>query len=113
MRRFRLAWIVALVVAQLTASLAPVVRAQTSGDWIEICSAAGVKRAPAEPDQAVVHGGDHCPLCRAVDPLASPPSPPCVAPGVAPVWRIADAVAICAPCLAPRRAAPARAPPQH
>jgi hypothetical protein len=113
MRRHRLDWIVALVVAQLFASLAPMVRAQVPGEWIEICSAAGVKRVPAEPGQAAAHGGDHCSLCRAVDPLASPPSPPCVAPGDAPVWRIADAVAICAPCRALRRAAPARAPPQQ
>jgi hypothetical protein len=105
----RLAWLLAMLALQTLAALGPAARAH-AGAWIEVCSAAGVKRLPAPPGQSATHD-DHCSLCRMADPMAAPPPPQCPAVASAPVGPVAagaDRVAAAGTSL---HDAPPRAPP--
>lgn len=106
-----LAWLLALLAVQVLALLGPPARAH-AGAWIEVCSAAGVKRLPAEPGSRATHE-DHCPLCRVADATVGPPHIERPGGAIEPlgiVRRLADPPAVGATPLhdAPPRAPPAR-----
>jgi hypothetical protein len=105
----RLAWLLVLLAMQALAAFGPAARAH-AGAWIEVCSAAGVKRLPAPPGQSATHE-DHCSLCRMADPMAGPPprqNPVAAAAPVGPVACGSDLVAVGG---TPLHDAPPRAPP--
>jgi hypothetical protein len=105
----RLAWLLVLLAMQTLAAFGPAARAH-AGVWIEVCSAAGVKRLPAPPGQSATHE-DHCSLCRMADPMAGPPPPQNPAAAAAPVGAVACGSDLVAAGGTPLHDAPPRAPP--
>jgi len=110
MRARRLAWLLLLAAMQAAMAVGLPARAH-GGVWIEVCSAAGVKRLPADPGQPAAHG-DHCPLCRIADAAHGPPPPARPAAAATPVIDVVRGSVLTAPCGTPPGDAPARAPPR-
>lgn len=95
--RLRGVVLLAVILGQLAALGSPLARAHTPAGAVEICGASGLRRLPAEPGQSVVHGTDHCPLCRVAQPLAGPPA-------------VLDAASLALPAVHAQPAAPASQP---
>jgi hypothetical protein len=109
MRPRRLAWLLLLVAMQAVIALGPLARAH-AGAWIEVCSAAGVKRLPADPGQPAAHE-DHCPLCRLADTAHGPPPLERPVAAAAPTGYVVPGSELAEPRGKPLDDAPARAPP--
>jgi len=105
----RLAWLLALLAVQALAAFGPVARAH-AGAWIEVCSAAGVKRLPAAPGESATHE-EHCSLCRMADPMAGPPPLQNPAAAAAPMGSVAGGSPLVDGGGTPLHDAPPRAPP--
>jgi hypothetical protein len=105
----RLAWLLVLLALQALAAFGPAARAH-AGAWIEVCSAAGVKRLPAPPGQGATHE-DHCSLCRMADPMAGPPPLQQPAAAATPVGPVASGSHLIDAGGTPLHDAPPRAPP--
>jgi hypothetical protein len=108
-RSRRLAWLLLLAALQAVIAFGPPARAH-GGPWIEVCSAAGVKRLPADPGQPAAHE-DHCPLCRLADTAHGPPPPARPAAATAPRGYVVRGSVLTAPGGTPPGDALARAPP--
>lgn len=112
MPRLRAVVLLAVIVGQLVALGSPFARAHTAAGAIEICSASGLRRLPAEPGQGVVHGDDHCPLCRVAQPLAGPPAVIDTAGIALPAADAQPTAPASQPRSAPSRHAAPRGPPR-
>jgi hypothetical protein len=110
-RRRRVAWLLLLAAMQAVLAFGPLARAH-AGAWIEVCSAAGVKRLPADPGQPAAHE-DHCPLCRLADTAHGPPPLDTPSAAASPTGWVLRVSQPAGPCGPPAYDAPARAPPAH